>query len=1197
MSSEKETLSLAQQNLGNSPTFINNLSFLIKNNCDIFAVSEPPKNIANLCNAYPTFCSPSSRTAIIVLNPYLNVIHNTDSSNAYVTSVFLPEHKVTVKSIYWPPHTSRHAATGGSSVIATVSVHSSRTFILGDFNAKHETLGDPTDARGALLMGLIEQYHWKLLNQPGIPTRKADVAGTPHAIDWSLCSADADWVTYWSIPKSLVSSSDHHLIIVKTNLDQPHPVTEQTPSYIDLRSFLKHFAETSSDFVADNFISFIQNAVNASLVPCRTRYKQEFFNLHCIESKKHVRRILRKIKRHGRTDNLIAELKDANLLHQKNVSDAKESHWINELKRCRHLSDVQKFIKLNKIRSPPVTSINSDTGTIIDPESVAEVTLKHFFPSTSGDVNITLTDLKSAGNRDHSLTQVEVDSALSEQNSNTPGPDKVNLIVIRALHKVLPHMLLKLFNDWFYKEKLPQEMKCATITLLKKDSNTSNFLTNLRPIALVSIFVKIYERIVAGRIRHFLHTSSPISDEQFGFRSGSCCEDALICLHEARKTLSSRDTLIALDVKGAFNNVSHRSIIQRCKAIGLSRSYINILIDYLSDRRMFLSFCSNRFVIMSRGVPQGTVLGPLLFVILFDVFIENLKKLFLMAKLDIKIIAYADDVTLVVPQPASMTGFDSFLGWIISNCNTILANIGLTLNLHKTQVITNFSLQMRIGSQNIIASTRGEILGIDFQSNRSHLPHINKQVSLVGNTVESLRSYISTSQISVKARIALVNSSIVSKLCYGAPITFGSTSLTSQTVDSILAVDRDIAAKMFGTTYHISYAATIILRGRNSLLYAALAAVHRQEIRLMNQQFPIRERRLVMAPRKHPSLRSYISFSQFELQSAVIHPPCTRLCFYTDGSKVKDAYATSCAVVILDENDNHKETLTFKLPGSSSAYQCERHAVMKAVLYIYEICPEGTYHILTDSLSLLRTLAKPFHRDTIVASIADWIYDCSNQRKHVYFSWVKGHSDIIGNILADEACHAARNSYDVEENMLLPAYTAKAEVFLRTDRQYAALINDKLASASTNSLITSFEEVVRIHPEISYWTAPFYSNTAPTRAHLKRLGVVDSELCDCGKPQTVLHCFLECKIFLSLVRTQFCNSKLSTFLASPRSIGDVISSHVFHNFIASVAKDLLRWLESVNNIKYTDLFHHCFVNQDKKRSSSSKNSPSKRMKS
>lgn len=169
-------------------------------------------------------------------------------------------------------------------------------------------------------------------------------------------------------------------------------------------------------------------------------------------------------------------------------------------------------------------------------------------------------------------------------------------------------------------------------------------MNNYRPISVISCFAKVFEKCLKEKITEYLESNNLLYNKQFGFRNNRNTEDAIIDLvKEIHSNLRNKKKSLAIfmDLSKAFDTVSHEILFERLEEVGIRGEPLNLLINYLSNRSQCVKVNDifSETQIIKTGVPQGTVLGPLLFLI----YINNIGKIFE----ECSVIAYADDTALL----------------------------------------------------------------------------------------------------------------------------------------------------------------------------------------------------------------------------------------------------------------------------------------------------------------------------------------------------------------------------------------------------------------------------------------------------------------------------------------------------------------------------------------------------------------------
>ena len=191
----------------------------------------------------------------------------------------------------------------------------------------------------------------------------------------------------------------------------------------------------------------------------------------------------------------------------------------------------------------------------------------------------------------------------------------INIRMLKLCGEAICRPLDIIFKTFLNTGKFPSEWKKSNVVPIHKKDDKQN-VKNYRPVSLLPICGKIFERLIYNVMYDFLTENDLLSPNQSGFRSGDSCINQLLSInHEILnafdKGLEVRG--IFLDISKAFDKVWHDGLIFKLRQNGISGDIINILQDFLRNRkqRVVLSGqCSSW-----DGVPQGSILGPLLFLI------------------------------------------------------------------------------------------------------------------------------------------------------------------------------------------------------------------------------------------------------------------------------------------------------------------------------------------------------------------------------------------------------------------------------------------------------------------------------------------------------------------------------------------------------------------------------------------------------
>ena len=263
------------------------------------------------------------------------------------------------------------------------------------------------------------------------------------------------------------------------------------------------------------------------------------------------------------------------------------------------------------------------------------------------------------------------------------GSDQISTITIKAIktHIVLP--LLHIINTSFETGTYPHIFKTAVIKLIFKKGDKT-LTNNYRPVCILTIFSKLHEKCIKRRIYNFLGENKLISPNQFGFRSNMGTEDAIINLTTQinyQIDNNKKPLAVFLDLAKAFDTISHSMLVDKLYNIGIRGVSLALIKSYLQNREQVVSINNvlSKPRIIKYGIPQGTVLGP----ILFNVFINDLSQ----STVKCEITSFADDTVLLFSTNSWKETHEVATSELIKVKQWLDNNL-LTLNSDKTTYIT-----------------------------------------------------------------------------------------------------------------------------------------------------------------------------------------------------------------------------------------------------------------------------------------------------------------------------------------------------------------------------------------------------------------------------------------------------------------------------------------------------------------------------
>ena len=247
------------------------------------------------------------------------------------------------------------------------------------------------------------------------------------------------------------------------------------------------------------------------------------------------------------------------------------------------------------------------------------------------------------------LRESEVEDILKILNpSKASGPDLISPRLLKASAGILKYPLCKLFNLSLEKATYPSQWKRANVTPVFKSNNSSD-VKNYRPISLLSVISKVMERCVYKHIHNHLLEYNIITEHQSGFTKGDSAVNQLVSItNEFGRALDNGKEIrvIFCDISKAFDRVWHKGLLFKLKQAGISGNLLNWFENYLNGRsqRVVLNGSYSNWLPIGAGVPQGSILGPLLFILFINDIVTDVKA-------EIKLFADDTSLFLVVDTP------------------------------------------------------------------------------------------------------------------------------------------------------------------------------------------------------------------------------------------------------------------------------------------------------------------------------------------------------------------------------------------------------------------------------------------------------------------------------------------------------------------------------------------------------------------
>ena len=658
--------------------------------------------------------------------------------------------------LYRSPSSSSCEVLDSISVSIDQALHanpSSQILVCGDFNAHHQewlTHSRTIDLPGTLSYNFALSYDLEQIVKS--PTRFPDRANdSPYLLDLFLCSNPEDCTAEVLAP---LGTSDHSVVSVNiscANSTQAAPPVHRTVyqySKADWDGFRSFLGDIPLDFIfnlnASNAAAELTDWLNIGMdlfIPSKTyqtqSHSQPWFSPACAAAISHRNHYFKLFHRsntpehrqlfrtaRNKCQRILAEAKDnyAASIRQSILSQrlgSKDFWRIANNVMNRGTSSIPPLFN-----GPEVLTSSKDKANVLAERFAANSTIQegeHTLPCfplrTECVVPKPIITPKNITTIIHSL-----------DSSKATGPDGIPIVVLKHCCPEIAPILSKLFNLCWSESTFPACWKTASVVPIPKKDGVKSDPKTYRPISLLPIISKIFEHLLSKVIISHLEDHNLLSDCQYGFRKQRSTADALaLVTARINKILDvgGESRLVALDISKAFDRVWHRGLLHKLKAYGFTGNFLHLISSFLSDRHLqvILDGQISKLHGINAGVPQGSLLGPLLFIIFINDLPDNLL-------CDVTI--YADDTTLSVSYSGAenRTHFANLLNSDLQGVLDWGSSWKITFNPDKTQLLTISRSKNRNFPPIIMASDQLDelsclrLLGLDITSSLSWRKHI-----------------------------------------------------------------------------------------------------------------------------------------------------------------------------------------------------------------------------------------------------------------------------------------------------------------------------------------------------------------------------------------------------------------------------------------------------------------------------------------
>ncbi|KMQ91492.1 reverse transcriptase [Lasius niger] len=427
----------------------------------------------------------------------------------------------------------------------------------------------------------------------------------------------------------------------------------------------------------------------------------------------------------------------------------------------------------------------------------------------------------------YKLVLDEVYNALKKGPSSltkAPGPDGFRLVLWKRAPEETIRWVTNIYNTCLKTGKFPDSWKCANLVLIPKANNANIDLRALdipkaRPICLLNELGKTFERVLAERI-HFWQTANPDSDVsgfQYGFRKNRSTCDALLLVRQITSDAVRNGGFafaVSLDISNAFNSIPWRKIRRALRDKGYPKYIQRILDSYFSNRVIRFLDRNGRWDTrnMEAGVPQGSVLGPVLWNVAFDEVLN-------LAEEDEgnHVVCYADD-TLIIVTGKDLKTTQLRASILVARAIIVIKRLGLSVAKEKTEAILFHSrgtiglpASIMVEDTSVKFSSSIKYLGVIIDSNWLFSEHFRYIEGKAGKVVRALNRLMPNLRGPDERRRRLFANVVLSVILYGAPVWGDVFVKKSCAQPALYRLQRSVAQRVISAYRTVSSNAALLL--------------------------------------------------------------------------------------------------------------------------------------------------------------------------------------------------------------------------------------------------------------------------------------------------------------------------------------------------------------------------------------------------
>lgn len=1094
------------------------------------------------------YSSVSKNCFIVILDPQIQHIQTRKSNKSVFINILTTEGHVTIGCQYSPPSSDIKEDLAEWSELKGMSP---KLLVLADLNAHSPLWGYPNDDdRGQHLINHMHATKTLIINNPYCsPTFQ-----TKHLKGWpdvSLSSLQLfPRVHHWEV-KEQMDYGDHRLITTILQVEIPRLPKRR---YRTKNTSFKEFNKTLAGKIEEQNITFtnIDRKEEFDTEYCKffealkstcEKHLQKRKNSHAPTTtwwtnelrrqRNYVRALRNKTKLPEATIESYTIFKKERAKYRKDIQEAKKKAWANFCQKTKNPYGKLKKMAFEEFFQQEIYALSSSQSAIHTKQNFyQELTNEIFGESTLNPPFKTNQDTTAPP-----ITKQELSQAIYAFNKNkAPGIDEIDHIIIRNLFNNQQQLLLNMYNTLTKLNYFPDKWKIGEVVYFHKKGKPVDEPSSYRPITLLPIFGKILEKIILRRINYELSKEPSTFNSQHGFLEGRSTETALQDLFSQLDIIKQEDvyiSLLSIDFQNAFDNLPWIITIELIKKLKIHPAYKNLLCSFLSTRGIYPNWLSRLIHWLFKGCPQGSCLGPFLWRIFIQQLIEILREK------GFRVIAFADDLLLIITGRSRLSieqngreALNIISEWSQINQMKISYPKCQVLNLTKPKYSKKRPPCYKIDGHSLKTEPTLPYLGILLDSTLSFLPHLRQKRQELTQIIQNLLKF-STKKGSISKTIFKIwyQTILEKKISYAASVWFDK--LQKAHGLRLLSAIQTQCLLLITSAYKKS--PTIAL--------CQLAGIPPLDLKLQQISSAGKILRLGIPINNHlpfmyhnKAIKSNICPYKKYLKSIDDLQQAQPIDIFTDGSKTDEGTGLAfCAF----QQQQQLQQYQLKINQENSIFQAELVAIHKAIKWANQN-DNKDFIIHTDCQSGIRAIEDNSSSIPLVQQI---IQDLQNTEKTIILHWVRGHTGLHGNELADALAKTSITEENINyEFHPFPPSHIKRILKQQLLDQWQLVWDYDPRGRFAHRLLPKVSENHLLHHRNLYL---FATNHGPFPSYLVTFGKAISKRCTCGQIGTSLHYMTSCTLtstyHLRYSRNITLSSWFKTIISQPILLSKIIN--------------------------------------------------------